>query len=126
MAHRTIAAALALAGLVLLLDRPLASLVLFGAALAVFMDRRGAFGSGLHRALIAFVTALWLGTIGVVTALLALAVIGEPCDDPGCDAAADNFLLLPGLLLLAGAAALLVGSVVAARRARRAGERVVG
>jgi hypothetical protein len=80
-----------------------------GAALVVFMNSRGAFGSGMYRAILAFVSALWLALVGVVATLLGLI----PAEPPG------SFLLLPGLSLLGLAAALFLGSLVSLWRVRR-------
>ena len=109
MAHRASAAVLLLAALVLLASRPLLGAIPLVAALVVFMNGRGAFGSGMYRAILAFVSALWLALVGVVATLLGLIPDGPP----------GNFLLLPGLTLLGVAAALLLGSLVAMWRARR-------
>ena len=114
MAHRAVAAALALAGLFALSFSPLVSLILFGTAFAVVMNRRGAFGAGMFRGVLAFITALWLGLAGVVASLLGII-----STDPG-----GNFLLLPGLLLTGIGIGLLAWSVLAIRRARRAGFQV--
>lgn len=103
--------ALAIAGLVILPARPLVSLVVFGAALAVFANGRGAFGYGMSRAVLAFITALFLGLLGVATSLLGLV-----STDPG-----GNFLLLPGLLMLGLALALLAWAVLTLLRIRRQG-----
>jgi hypothetical protein len=111
MAHRAAAAALALLALVILPARPLVALVFFGAAIGVFANGRGAFGYGMSRAILAFITALFLGLLGVVTSLSGLI-----STDPG-----GNFLLLPGLMLVGIGLGLLGWSVIAIRRARRAG-----
>jgi len=109
VAPRAVAAAVAVVALALLPSRPLVSLILFGAALALFFNARGAFGSGMYRAILAFVAALWLTLVGVVATLLGL-VPAEP---------GRNFLLLPGLILLGLAASLLLGSLLAILRIRR-------
>ena len=109
MAHRVVALALAVALLVLLPARPLISLIVFGAAITVVVNARGAFGSGMYRAILAFIAALWLALVGVVATLLGLVPAGPD----------GNFLLLPGLLLLGLAASLFVGSLVAIVRVRR-------
>ncbi len=109
MAPRVIALALGAAGLVLLAYRPLISLILFGAALAIFFNARGAFGSGMYRAILAFISALWLTLVGVVATLLGLV----PAAPEG------NFLLVPGIILLALAASLFLGSLIAIVRVRR-------
>lgn len=111
MAHRAAAAALALVALVLLPARPLVSLVFFGAAIGALANGRGAFGYGMSRAVLAFITALFLGLLGVVTSLLGL-VSAEP---------GGNFLLLPGLLMLGLALALLAWAVWTLLRIRRQG-----
>ena len=109
MAHRVVALGLAAAGLMLLAYRPLISLIVFGAAIVVVFNARGAFGSGMYRAILAFISALWLTLVGVVATLLGLV----PAEPGG------NFLLLPGLLLLGLAASLFIGSLVAIVRIRR-------
>jgi hypothetical protein len=109
VAHRAIAAALAIAGIVLIPARPLVALILFGAALAIFLNGRGAFGSGMYRAIVAFVSSLWLALVGVVATLL-----GQVPAEPG-----GNVLLLPGLILLGVAASLFAGSLFVMVRARR-------
>jgi hypothetical protein len=114
MAHRAVAAALALVGVFAFAVSPLVSLILFGAALAVLMNHRGAFGSGMFRAVLAFITALWLGLAGVAASLL-----GMISTNPG-----GNFLLPPGLLLTGIGVGLLAWSVLAIRRERRRGFQV--
>jgi O-antigen/teichoic acid export membrane protein len=109
VAHRVLAAALLVAAIVLLPTTPLLAVVPLGASLAIFLNGRGAFGSGMYRAILAFVSALWLTLVGVVATLLGLIPAG-----PG-----GNFLLVPGLTMLAAAAALFLGSLVAMWRARR-------
>lgn len=109
MAHRAITAALAIAGLLVLPSRPLIALIVFGSALAIALNARGVFGSGMHRAIVAFMAALWLTLIGVVATLLGLV-----STEPG-----GNFLLLPGLILLGAAGSLFIGSLVAIWRMRR-------
>ena len=111
MAHRAVAAALAVAALLILFTRPLVALILFGAAIAVFANGRGAFGHGMSRAILAFVAAPFLGLLGVGTSLLGLV-----STDPG-----GNFLLLPGLLLLGLGLSLLAWAVVTLWRIRRRG-----
>lgn len=111
MAHRAVAAALALAGIFAFAFSLLGSLILFGASLAVVMNHRGAFGTGMFRGVLAFISALWLGLAGVVASLL-----GMVSTNPG-----GNFLLPPGLLLTGIAISLLGWSALAIRRARRAG-----
>ena len=76
-------------------------------ALAVVLDRRGVFGHGRYRAFLAFITGLWLGLAGVVTALVG-SIPG-----PG------NFLFAPGMLMTAVALALLVWSSITLWRTRR-------
>jgi O-antigen/teichoic acid export membrane protein len=109
VAHRALAAALLVGAIVLLRTTPLLAVIPLGASLAVFLNGRRAFGSGMYRAILAFVSALWLTLVGVVATLLGLIPAG-----PG-----GNFLLLPGLGMLAAAAALFLGSLVAMWRARR-------
>ena len=109
MAHRAIAAALAVAGLLVLPSRPLIALILFGAAFAAVLNARGIFGTGMYRAIVAFMSALWLTLIGVVATLLGLV-----STEPG-----GNFLLLPGVILLGVAATLFAGSLIAIWRMRR-------
>jgi hypothetical protein len=116
VAHRTLAAALLVAAIVLLPTTPLLAVIPLGASLAVFLNGRRAFGSGMHRAILAFVSALWLTLVGVVATLLGLIPTGP----------AGNFLLVPGLGMLAAAVALFVGSVVAMWRARRSRARWPG
>jgi len=111
MAHRAIAAALAVAALLALFVRPLVALILFGAALTVFANGRGAFGYGMSRAILAFVSAPFLGLLGVGTSLL-----GTISTEPG-----GNFLLLPGLLMLGLALLLLAWAVLTLWRIRRRG-----
>jgi hypothetical protein len=101
MAPRAITIALGVAALVLLPIRPLVALVVFCVALALLMDRRGLFGHGRFRMVLAFFSGLWLGVLGVVTAFLGSV---PPPDG--------NFLLLPGLLILGLGAVLLVWSFV--------------
>ena len=101
LVHRAITIALGVAGLLILPIRPLVALVVFGLALALVMDRRGLFGHGRFRMVLAFFSALWLGVLGVVTSLLGAV---PPPDG--------NFLLLPGLLILGLALVLLVWSFV--------------
>ncbi len=109
MAHRVIAVPLTVVGLLLLPARPLISLIVFGAALAVLFNARGAFGTGMYRAILAFISALWLTLVGVIATLLGLV----PAEPDG------NFLFLPGLILLGLAGSLFVGSLVAIVRLRR-------
>jgi len=126
MARRAVVAALAIAGAIALLSRPLVALVLLGAALVIALDGRGIFGRGTLRAVIAFVSALWLGLAGVVATLLGMVVLPGSCDPAptSCDGPEANFLFLPGVLLLGTALALLAWSVVEALRMRRAGHRL--
>lgn len=109
MAQRVIAAALLVAGITLLQSRPLLSLIPLAAALVVFMNARRAFGSGMHRAVLGFVGALWLMLIGAVATLLGLVPVAPD----------GNFLLLPGLTVLGIAAVLFLGSLLAMWRIRR-------
>ena len=112
VAHRALASALALGALFALPFRPLVGLVLFGAALGVVMNRRGMFGTGMYRAILAFTSSLFLALAGVGTSLL-----GMVSTEPG-----GNFLLLPGLLILGIALALLAWSVVTMVLIRRSGQ----
>lgn len=114
MAHRLVVAAFAVAALVVFPFRPLVSLILFGAALAVYMNRRSAFGAGRHRAIIGFISALWCTVFGGVMTLLGLISASVPCDPAPC---AGNALLLPGLALLGAGLGLLGLSVVTLLRA---------
>ena len=116
MAHRAVLAVLAVAGLVVFPFRPLVSLILFGAALAVYLNRRSAFGAGRHRAMIGFISALWCTVFGGVMTLLGLLSTSVPCDGAPCPG---NALLLPGLFLLGAGLILLAWSVVALLRERR-------
>ena len=116
MAHRAVLAAFAVAGLVVFAIRPMVSLILFGMALAVYLNRRSAFGAGGHRAIIGFISALWCTVFGGVMTLLGLVSAWVPCDPEPC---AGNVLLLPGLFLLGAGLILLGWSVVALLRARR-------
>ena len=118
MARNVVVALLVLAAGVSLLLRPLVALVLIGAAGAVFLDGRHLFGSGRHRAFVAFISSLWLGLAGVGTAILGMVPTRDACEGGTCEA---NFLLLPGLLLLAAGLTLLGWSVVSLLRMRRAG-----
>lgn len=111
MAHKTIAATLGLTALVVLPARPLIALVLFAAAMAVAGDSRRVFGSGMFRAVLGFISALWLALIGAVVSLFGLV-----STEPG-----GNFLLLPGLIALGLAIALFAWSIAAIWRIRRAG-----
>lgn len=74
--------------------------MLFGVALAIVLDRRGIFGFGRWRAILAFVAAPFIGLAGV-----ALALLGS-IPGPG------SFFLLPGLLLVAIGLTLLAWSFV--------------
>jgi hypothetical protein len=114
VAHKAVAATLGLTALVVLPVRPLIALILFAAAIAVAGDRRAVFGSGMFRAIVAFISSLWLALVGVVVALLGLV-----STDP-----AGNFLLLPGLLALGLAIALFAWSIAAIWRIRRDGFRI--
>jgi hypothetical protein len=109
VAHRALAVVLASGGLLLLPIRPLLALIALGAALAVVLNARGVFGTGMYRAMVAFMSALWLTLVGVVATLLGLV----PTDPGG------NFLLLPGQILLGIAASLFAGSLVSIWRMRR-------
>ena len=116
MAHRLVAAVLALAALLVLPFHPLVSLVLFGMALADFMNGRGAFGSGLYRTILAFISSLWLIVLGTITTLLGLVPNAAPCETEPCQG---NFLFVPGALLLVSGLTLLAWSIVLSLRARR-------
>jgi hypothetical protein len=107
IAHRAIAAALALLALFAWAFGPLLSLVLFAMAIAVVLDRRGVFGWGRYRAMVAFLSSLWLGLAGVAATIVGL--LGE----------ATGFLLAPGVVVLGTALALLAWSSVAIWRTRR-------
>jgi len=126
MARRGVVAALAIAGAIALFLRPLVALVLLGAALVVTLDGRGIFGRGTLRAVIAFISALWLGLVGVIATLLGMLALPGPCDPTAtpCESPEANFLFFPGVLLLVTALALLGWSVVEALRMRRAGHRL--
>ena len=119
MAHRVSAVLLAAAGLLVLVFHPLTSLVLFLAMAAVLMDARGAFGRGMSRAMLAFISSLFLTLGGAVLTLVGLVPEGIPCEPPACPTAPGNFLLWPGLLLLGGGLGLFAWSVVSALRSRR-------
>ena len=93
---------------------PLLALVLFAASPSrSSLDRRGVFGFGRYRAMLAFIAApssvARVGCAGV-----ALALLGS-IPEPG------NFLLLPGLLLVGISLVLLVWSFVVIRRTRPRG-----
>ena len=85
--------------------------MLFSITCAVVLDRRGIFGSGRWRAILAFIAAPFIGLAGVALALL------------GSIPAPGNFFLAPGLLLVAIALALLVWSFVVIWRTRPHGAR---
>ena len=85
---------------------PLLSLVVFGVALAVIMDGRGALGAGRRRGFIGIVTAPWIGLAGVATSLL------------GSIPERGNFLLIPGLVLVGLSLALLGWSFLVIRATR--------
>jgi hypothetical protein len=112
MAHRAFGSALILGALFALPFRPLVALVLFGAALAVVLNRRGVFGTGMYRAILAFTSSLFLALAGVGTSLLGMVSI-----EPG-----GNFLLLPGLLVLVIALGLLAWAIATMVRIRRSGQ----
>ena len=119
MAHRAFGATLLISALALVPVRPLASLVLFGAVLGVVMNHRGVFGAGMFRAMLAFLTGLWVAILGVAGTLLGLVPLDEAClADGSCGPGEGNFLLLPGLLLLVGGLALFGWSIFEARRVR--------
>lgn len=125
MAQRLIVAGTALAGLAALALRPLVGLILLATALVLVVDRRGAFGHGVFRTAIAFITGLWIGVAGVAATLLGMLALPGSCDPSttACDDAEGNFLFVPGLLLLALGLTLLGWSVVELLRIRRAGRR---
>ena len=75
-------------------------------ALASILDRRGVFGYGRWRAMLAFIAAPFIGLAGI-----ALALLGS-IPEPG------NFFLLPGLLLVGISLVLLGWSFVAIWRTR--------
>ena len=117
MARTAIVAVLGVAALAALMTHPLVSLVLFGVAGAGFLDGRHAFGFGRHRALVAFISGLWLGVVGVVATILGLVPFGGSC---GATVCAGNFLLLPGVLLLVAGLTLLAWSILTLLRLRGA------
>lgn len=117
MAHKAIAAAFALIGLVASLDRPLTGSILLATALVVLMDERRTFGNGHYRAILAFIASPWLILVGVVTSLLGLLPNDAPCQSEPC---AGNFLLLPGFLLHGAGLTLLTWSLLLLIRSRRA------
>jgi len=116
MAHRVAIAALLLAALVVLPFRPLIALLIFAVALAVVLHRRGLFGSGMYRSVLAFNASLPLTVLGVVTSLIGLIPFGDSCNPGPCTG---NFLLLPGLLVLGTGITLFAWSVARMLRARR-------
>jgi divalent metal cation (Fe/Co/Zn/Cd) transporter len=120
MAHRLVAAVPIVLGIWLIPNHPLISLTLFGVALALVANRHYAFGSGRYRAILGFISALWLGVLGAATTLLGLVPNAAPCEPPAA-CTGGNFLLVPGLLLLGLAFALLAWSVVSLLRMRRYG-----
>jgi hypothetical protein len=109
LAHRAAAAALSLAAILAFAFSPLLSLVIFGMALAVVLDRRGIFGAGRYRAIMGFIAAPWIGLAGVALALL------------GSIPERGNFLLAPGLVLVAIAVVLLTWSFAKIWRTRSRG-----
>ena len=120
MAHRAFAATLLFAALFVLPFRPLAALVLFGATAAVVMNRRRAFGAGMFRAMLAFLTGAWVAIVGIAATLAGLVPLDEACMADGtCGPGQGNFLLLPGLLLLVIGLGLFGWSIFEARRVRR-------
>ena len=118
MAHRLVAAVSIVLGIWLVPNHPLISLTLFGVALALVANRRYAFGSGRYRAILAFISSLWLGVLGAATTLLGLVPNAAPCEGPDCHGG--NFLFIPGVILLALAFGLLSWSVVSLLRMRAA------
>lgn len=125
MAHRVVAASLLLVGLGLLAVRPLVGFIVLVSALAVFVDDRGAFGRGAWRAMIAFITSLWVGLAGVVATALGMVAIPGTCDamTTTCDDPEANFLFAPGIMLLGLGLALLAWSIIESLRLRRATDR---
>jgi hypothetical protein len=119
VAARVIVGGLSVAGLLLFPSHPLTSLVLFVAALAIVMDTRRMFGVGSGRAMLAFVSGLFLVLGGVALTLVGLVPEGIPCEPPDCPTAPGNFLLMPGLLLLGAGLGLLAWSVVGSILLRR-------
>jgi hypothetical protein len=119
VARTAIVAVLCVVAAAALIVHPLVSLILFGAAGAVFFDGRQAFGFGRHRAMVAFLSGLWLGVVGAVATILGLVVLGGGCEAASCGG---NFLILPGVLLLAAGLTLLAWSIVAFLRMRRIGQ----
>lgn len=75
-------------------------------AFTAILDRRGVLGHGRWRAMLAFISAPFLGLAGV-----ALALLGS-IREPG------NFFLVPGLLLVGIALLLLAWSFVVIWRTR--------
>lgn len=125
MAQRLVVAGLAIAGLIALAFRPLVGFILLATALAFVLDRRGAFGRGWFRAVVAFVTGLWVALAGVISTLFGMLALPASCDPTTttCDSPEANFLFAPGLLLLALGLTLLAWSVVDLLRMRRAARR---
>lgn len=125
MAHRVAAASLLLIGLGLLAVRPLVGFIILVAALAAFLDDRGAFGHGTWRAMIAFITGLWVALAGVVATLLGMFALPGACDaTTTCDDPEANFLFLPGVVLLVLGTILLVWAILESIRLRRAVKRL--
>ena len=121
MARRVATAILLVVGIGFFFGRPLAGLILVVSAGAIHLDGKGAFGHGVWRAMIAFITSLWVALAGVVATLLGMVVLPE-CDDTGaaaCVPSGANVLLVPGFVLLALGLALLAWSIVEAVRLRR-------
>ena len=125
MAQRFVVGLLALAGLFALLLRPLVGGILLATALALFVDQRGVFGYGAWRAMIAFITGLWVGLAGVAATVLGMVALPGSCDPTTttCDDPQGNFLSLPGLLLLALGLTLLAWSVLDLIRIRLSARR---
>jgi hypothetical protein len=119
VAHRVIAVLLAVAGLLILPFHPLTSFVVFVATAAVLMNARGAFGRGMSRVLLAFISSLFLVLGGAVLTLVGLIPEGLPCEPPDCPSGPGNFLLWPGLLLLGSGILIFAWSFVTAIRSRR-------
>ena len=127
MAHRLVIAGFALAGLAALAFGHLVGFILLATALAFVLDRRGRFRRGWLRAVVAFVTGLWVALAGVIATLFGMLALPTSCDltTTTCDSPEANFLFGPGLLLLALGLTLLAWSVVDVLRMRRAARRTL-
>ncbi|HXG25586.1 MAG TPA: hypothetical protein VNL94_01855 [Candidatus Binatia bacterium] len=106
LVRRFLAVGVGVLALAAALVSPLLALVLFGVSFTLLLDRRGVFGRGRSRALMALIAAPWIGLAGV-----GLAIVGSILA-PG------NFLFVPGLLLVAIAFVLLAWSFVVIWRTR--------